>query len=678
MNLLKFIPIKLTLFLILGILTGKTFNLSILTASIFTISLLFILAFLFYKRTSRKSISFGICTVLTMVSIGILAVSLWQPKNHKDHYSHFKNGQANAFEIKVREVLKTTAYSQRYIGEVQKMNGRTTSGKVLLSMPKDSLQTPFKVDHQLLIYGRLAKIKPPLNPHQFDYQKYMEGLGIYHQLRLSKNNFSQSKFYTSTIYGIAASIRTKIISKLREAHFPEEELSIVQALLLGERNDISEDTYDNYKNAGAVHILAVSGLHIGILLLLLQFILRPLEFLPKGKEIKLAFIVLILWGFALLAGFSASVVRAVTMFSFVAYALYLNRPNNTFNILALSMFFILLLINPMLLFQAGFQMSYTAVLAIVWIYPMLQKLWFPKNIILKKIWQLFSVSVAAQLGVLPISLFYFHQFPGLFFISNLLIVPFLGLILSIGIVVIALALANTLPDLLVIGYSKMIQLMNSTIAWVAQQEAFIFKNISFDGFQLVLTYALIIGLLVGLTKVTFRRVVFFLSALLLLQLYTYHARYTSSKCQQLVLLHQIKNSILLHKNGAILNVYSNNQNPTERLVTDYQVAERISKIYYDSLQNSYSLSKKKIHIIDSLGILPTANDVDYLILTQSPKINLERLLDSVQPALLIADGSNFKSHIYRWRKTCLKRKLPFHYTGEKGAFYFNHTRNYKK
>ena len=255
-------------------------------------------------------------------------------------------------------------------------------------------------------------------------------------------------------------------------------MGIIQALLLGQRNSISTETYDNYKDAGAVHILAVSGLHIGILLLLLQFLFRPLEILPKGRTIKLVVIVLLLWCFAFLAGLSASVVRAVTMFSFVAYALYLNRPSNTFNILALSMFFILLLFNPMLLFQVGFQMSYAAVFSIVWIYPMLQRFWTPKNSVLQKIWQLLSVSIAAQLGVLPISLFYFHQFPGLFFISNLLIVPFLGLLLGMGILVMVLALLDILPDFLVLWYNRIISLMNSVVEWVAQQEAFIFKNIS--------------------------------------------------------------------------------------------------------------------------------------------------------------------------------------------------------
>ena len=145
---------------------------------------------------------------------------------------------------------------------------------------------------------------------------------------------------------MAAKIRNHIIEKLKKENFGTEELGVIQALLLGQRNEITSEIDADYKNAGAYHILALSGLHIGILLGLLHFLLKPLELLPKGRTVKLVVIVVLLWGFALLAGLSASILRAVAMFSFVAYALYLNRPTSNFNILALSLFFILLLLDP--------------------------------------------------------------------------------------------------------------------------------------------------------------------------------------------------------------------------------------------------------------------------------------------------------------------------------------------
>ena len=615
MRLLRFIPIKLTIFLVLGILLGHYFDFGVQLPLLFTIACISFLGVLFYKQTHRKSNSFGIAALLTTVCIGILSVSLWKPKNKTDHYLNQNLKNEHTWYLKVREVLKPTAYADRYIGLLYRMDDQMVSGKVIINYSSDSVHQKLSVDDGLLIYGKLDKVGPPLNPHQFDYKNYLEGLGIYHQIRIDANNHLVLKDPSKTIYGIAAAFRKTIRSKLEQADFGKDELGIIQALLLGQRNDISEATYNNYKNAGAVHILAVSGLHIGVLLLLLEFILSPLERLPKGKTFKLVVIVALLWCFALLAGLSASVVRAVTMFSFVAYALYLNRPSNTFNILALSMFTILLVFNPMLLFQVGFQMSYAAVFAIVWLYPMLLRFWSPKNIFVKKVWQLLAVSIAAQLGVLPINLFYFHQFPGLFFISNLLIVPFLGLVLGMGILVIALALLNSLPDFLVKGYNALIKLMNSVIEWVAQQEAFIFKNISFDWAQLILSYIIIIGIVSALTKPNFKRTVAFLLGIIGFQFWMTFELYHTQQTNTLFVAHQTKNSILMHQKGDFLKVMTYNDAVTNRIVTNYKVAARINTIKHHQLQNSYEFENKKVIVVQFWGLparryrLPTPHPI---------------------------------------------------------------------
>lgn len=671
MNLLKFVPIKLTIFLVTGILLGSHFNLTILYSFGITGIFISILALLFFTSKNRNSVSFGIVMTLTTISIGVLSINLWQPTNWSDHYSHYNISERGTYTLKIREALKSNSFSDRYVVVVKEVNRQKTSGKIILNIPVDTTKNTLQVDYELTTYGLLNEIRPPLNPHQFDYQAYLKSLGIYHELKIERDANYLSKNYSTSLFGIAALARNKIVFKLEKAGFGQDELGIIQALLLGQRNSISAETYNNYKDAGAVHILAVSGLHIGILLLLLQFIFRPFERLPNGKTIKLVVIVVLLWCFAFLAGLSASVVRAVTMFSFVAYALYLNRPSNTFNILALSMFFILLLFNPMLIFQVGFQMSYAAVFSIVWIYPMLQQFWFPKNIILKKIWQLLSVSIAAQLGVLPISLFYFHQFPGLFFISNLLIVPFLGLLLGMGILVMVLALLDTLPDFLVLWYNRLIGLMNSVIEWVAQQEAFVFKNISFDGMQLLFSYAMIISILALYTKVNFKKVLVFLITVIAFQSWLLYATMNDAKKEKLLLLHQTKNSVLVHQKGNQLAIHKTDSLVNKRLLTDFKIGENLIISTKQLLKNSYEIEKKKLLVIDSTGIYTsTETPADYLLLTQSPKINLNRLLDSLQPKQIIADGSNYKSYIKRWEATCAKRKLPFHYTGEKGAFYF--------
>jgi len=651
-----------------GILLGHYFPFDSRFALGGTLLFLISLGILYRYERDTKSVWFGLLAGSTTMALGAFIIIKAQPQQDKYHYSTLALSQQSVWRLKIKEVLKPTAFSERYIAEIKSVDSLFATGKLILSKSLSDSLTTLSVDDELWVIAKLTAISAPLNPHQFSYRDYLEQLGVYHQMRLAPNDYHKTENPTRTIFGIAAGARNHIIGKLRNEGFGQEELGVIQALLLGQRTDISKETYDNYKDAGAVHILALSGLHIGILLLVLQFILRPLEYLPHGKKISLLLTVLLLWGFAFLAGLSPSIVRACTMFSFVAYALYLNRPSNTFNILALSMFFILLFINPNLLFQVGFQMSYAAVLAIVWIYPLLQKLWYPKFKPVRYVWQLLSVSVAAQLGVLPISLFYFHQFPVLFFISNLLIIPALGFILGTGILVIFLSLINQLPDSLAWLFNILISYMNTIVAWVAKQEDFIFKDISFDGAQLLLAYTLIAALALLLAQLNFKRMVFFLTGLLCLQGYTMYKGYTSTQKSDVLVLHQTKNTIILAKNGSDTTVFTSDSTAAQYPVIDVKIGERIRTVAYDTLANSYLIHGKSFLVLDSLGIYTPEKLEQTVLLTHSPKINLDRLISTTNPTQIIADGSNYTSYIARWKATCIKRKIPFHYTGEKGFY----------
>ena len=670
MKLLAFVPIKLTLLLVVGILIGHYFPFNSSYALWLTVFLFVILGFVYRYERNTKSIRFGIFSYLTTLSLGIFIILSAQPKQDTHHYSNLLLTQKPVWQLQIREVLKPTNFSERYIAEIQGVDNLYATGRLIVTRNfQDSLQ-PLQVDDELLTISQLTEIKKPLNPHQFNYNMYLKQLGIFHQLRLEASTYAPKTNPSKTVFGIAAKARNHIIKQLKKEGFGKEELGVIQALLLGQRNDISKETYDNYKNAGAVHILALSGLHIGILLLVLQFLLRPLDSIPQGKKIRLLLTVLLLWGFAFLAGLSASLVRACTMFSFVAYALYLNRPSNTFNILALSMFFILLFINPNLLFQVGFQMSYAAVLSIVWIYPLLQKFWYPKAKPIRYVWQLLSVSVAAQLGVLPISLFYFHQFPGLFFVSNLLIVPALGIILGTGILVVILSLINLLPDRLAWFYNEVISYMNTIVVWVAAQEDFIFKQISFDGIQLIFAFCTIIALVLVLAKMNFKRVVYFLISVLCFQQYTLYQEIRAGQEKEVLLLHQTKNTVLVDRNGTIATVYTSDSIRAHTPLSDLKIGERIEAIHFDTLVNSYFIHERSIIILDSLWTYLAEKKGSSLVLTNSPKINLERVIANTKPKIIIADGSNYMSYINRWKVTCMEREIPFHYTGEKGFYSF--------
>ena len=623
------------------------------------------------KKQDRKGVPyFEVLTSLITLCLGVFVVGISMGSGTPNHYSKLDLGHEKVWQLKVGEALKHNTFSHRYITQIIGADGDAASGKLLFSLSVDSTLKRLQVDDEFLIYAKPEDIHPPLNPYQFDYRSYLEKQGIQHQIRTDYAAIVKKKHAAKTLFGAANNFREHIISKLKEKSFGTEELGVIEALILGKRDDISESTYNNYKNAGAVHILAVSGLHVGIILFLLEFILAPLARLPKGKTIKLVLVVLLLWSYAFIAGLSPSIVRAVTMFSFVAYALYLNRPTNSFNIIALSMLFILL-VKPLFVFQVGFQMSYAAVFAIVWIYPKLQKFWFPEHIIIRKAWQLLSVSIAAQLGVVPISLFYFHQFPALFFISNLLVIPFLGLILGFGILVIILALVDFLPQFMVDGFNWVIQLMNSVVGWVAQQEGFIIKNIPFDSVQLLLGYLIIITLVIFLSKPKWKTALTLFGGIIVFQGWMIWNQFQVHQKETVILTHRSRNTVLLHQSGSSLSVITSDNTNIGNIGTDYAVAERIQKLDTVQLQNSYKIGEKKLFVVDSLTVFPLEKRLDYLLLTQSPEINLERVLDSIKPKQVLADGSNFPSLIKKWKQTCIQKEIPFHYTGEKGFYVFD-------
>ncbi|MEP3839107.1 MAG: ComEC/Rec2 family competence protein [Algibacter sp.] len=635
--------------------------------------LVLLVFYIISRKSFIKTIWFGSTAFLVMISIGIITTTIHDQKNLSNHYTKVISNKVDStytVTFRVREAIKPGNYYNKYIVDIFEVNSTKTSGKTLLNIQKDTLTPSLIVDEVYISRAPFKHLIPPLNPHQFDYKSYLKKQYIFHQLFINNEWLFPVKQKGVTFFGIAAKLRQHINKKLEPYHFKPDELAIINALILGQRQDISKAVYTNYTNAGAIHILAVSGLHVGIILLILSFIFKPLERFKHGKLIKTILLVSLLWSFALIAGLSASVTRAVTMFSIVTIALNLKRPTNIYNTLAISMF-VILLIKPMFLFDVGFQLSYLAVFAIVAIDPLIYKLWKPKYWLTDKVWHTFTVTVSAQFGIIPVSLYYFHQFPGLFFVSNIVIIPFLGIILGLGLFIILLALLNTLPQFVADGYGYIIDLMNTFIAWVSKQDAFLLKDISFSLLYVFVSYALIITSIRFLIKRNYQNLKQFLIAILIVQS-AFIFNTLTKPSNEFIVFHKSRFSLLghtLHNKIVVSSDFDSITKSTNKIIRDYTVGNHISYLEEQNISALYQLKNKNILVVDSLGIYNIKTiKPDYVLLRQSPKINLNRLIDSLNPKLIIADGSNYKSYVERWEQICRKRKLPFHQTSKKGAF----------
>lgn len=667
--------LRLSLYLIAGILAAFYFPAkkeSILVFGIITI-LFFFFAYFRAKSKLFPDSLFGIASFILIFSLGYVATYFSLAENQPNHYINQDFGEVeNAIILgKISEELKPSRFSQRFILETESLisdkQPREITGKLLLNIKIDSLHlSTLKPGMKVLLPWTPVEIKEPLNPFQFSYRNYVKRLKVEGQMNTEVSRIRATGLEENSLLSYAWGIREELIYNLKKHNFGKDELAVFQALILGQRRDISDNLYKNYAAAGAIHILAISGLHIGILLLILNFLLKPLQRFKFGKYIKPLLLILLLWSFALLTGFSPSVVRAVSMFSFIAIGLQLKRKTSLLNSLFLSLF-VILLINPYYIFQVGFQLSYLAVFSIIMFQPLIYKLFTPSIKVIDYLWKLTSVSLAAQIGVIPLGLYYFHQFPGLFLLSNLVVLPFLGVILATGILVIILASVNLLPRFVGDFFNSILKILNVFIEWIGGIDSFVFSGIDLNLFQSLCLYMILLGIIICLRKVNFYRLCFILISILVFQVSWLYSKIIIP-ASELVIFHKPKESIFGIKENEKLKVYSENYS-TKSFLDDYIRVRHIEKTSYDSIPEIMNLSEKLILIIDTTRNYNIDNfKPKILILKNSPKINLERLINQFSPDQIIADGSNYYSFIDRWRETAMNKKIPFHYTGEKGAY----------
>lgn len=675
----QFIPTYIVVFLVLGIITGYYIQINQIVVTAFLCIEMVALLVVYNKAKHLKVFAyyFSLLTFLVSFTIGIAAINAKNELNWGKHFANYVKKEINqnekvSLKVTIEKVLKPHFNQHKFEAKVVSINQNHCKGKILLNLKTDSVSRPFEIDETLVINTPLKLIEGPKNPYSFDYQKYLQKQHIHYQVFIASDDIQSLGKDATSLKGFAGRVRSKINQQLEPYAIPKEEMAVINALLLGQRQDISKELMESYSKAGAIHILAVSGLHIGIILMMLHFLLKPLEFVKNGRLFKLLLLVLLLWVYALIAGLSPSVVRAVMMFTVVAIGLNLNKRVAVLHTLIISVL-ILLLINPYYLFEVGFQMSYAAVFSIVLFQPVLQSFWTPKIRIVRFYWNLLAVSVAAQLGVLPISLFYFHQFPGLFFITNLLIIPFLGIILMGGLLVFLLALLNMLPIVVVKVYSTLIFLMNLLVKWVSIQESFLISEIHFNYSKLIALLFLIVMVLVFLKNSTYKNLKYLLMVVIALQLVVFYTKYETEKRNELIVFYKSKQSVVVRKIGRELIIYSDSEPiKREKFISDFKTANAIENVKVQKPQNIFFYNNKVILLIDENSVYRINGlKPDIVILKSSPKINLKRLIEELQPKQIVVDATNYHNYVKNWEITCAQTKTPFHHMGQKGAFILN-------
>lgn len=683
----KHIPfLRFLLPLMAGIIAAWYFQLSLDIAAL-TATLAFVSLGFYYilKRKRIAPILFGSTLNLMLIAIAIALVQVKQPSFQKNWLGHHYN-KNNVTVIRLLEPLSEKEKSFKALAEFISIKDshaiKPVSGKLMLYFRKDSTPPLLKYGSVIITEKFIPLIKNAGNPGGFDYVRYAMFNGITHQLFLNRNDYiihkqTKQNTFQKWIYNAKAFILTVLRKNIRG----DEEVSVAEALLIGYRDDLDRDLVQAYSNTGVVHVIAISGLHLGLIYWLLLILLKPLDKRKELKWLKPIIAISCLWVFSLLTGAGASVVRAAFMFSIIGLGELIGKKGNIYNSMGVSAF-IMLLWNPFLLWDVGFQLSYAAVLSIViFMKPIYH--WFSiSNLLLDKLWQLSAVTLSAQILTLPLCIYHFHQAPNLFLITNIVAVPLSSIILFGELLLIVVSFSSLLSQAAGFVLSYLLKWMNGFITWVDHFSIAVTDGIMHTPFQTVLLYLFIASTAVWLlnknmkgVKLSFICLILFfgLQSFYLLQtkkqnkLIVYNLSQHSAVDLMLGNTYLFTGDTILLQDGFLRNFH-------------LKPSRIVSRTYAHALkpnlfsQNVFRINNKTIVFLHENYWFKEQKEkikADVLIVSHNPRLYIEHLLKSIEPGLIIFDSSNPMWKINKWKEDCKQFQIPFYTTGEQGAFVMN-------
>lgn len=681
---------------IAGIVWGFKVTTVPVTTGIWICSALFILLCgLLWQRKRTGFIYrnwfYGLCLNLLLGMAGILVVSIHQ-------FTPVDRSEYGTFLVIVEE---PPVEKENSIQTAVRIRAHNTDSlwvaydeNVIVYFRKDTLSRKMKQGDLLIVNTTLNPVENEGNPYEFDYRGYLG------KRYISRSAFVESgkcqyldSYAQGPLRNLSNRIRIVLLDIYRRAGLQGNELAVASALVLGYKADLDDILRGAYSASGAMHVLAVSGLHVGIIYLIFSSVLNFIPFLRQKKWIKSLVLLCILWLYALVTGMPPSVMRAATMFSFIIAGEALRRRAYIYNSITASAF-LLLAINPALLYDVGFQLSYTAVAAIVFFHPKIYSLlsfnkWLPDQA-----WNLTCVSIAAQIGTAPLSLFYFHQFPTYFALTNFVVIP--G---AIAVIYGSFFLFAVSPIPLMLEWAgwvldKILFVFNSSIFLIEKLPGSVVWGIRFQGWEIVSAYLFVA--VISIWMLSARKPYLFASLAVCL-FWTCGAvmeEYHDLSRKRLIIYQTQGNSLLQFINGRDNTVWyeSRKSSFNADIATKSQhIAMKLHESRYATVdtvlhdsymdkfqQNLYvngnfiEFAGKRLAVFSRTNPPPgTAThpvNVDVVVLIQNVNTTLSQIMQICHPATIVVDASNTLSRINRWEKDCMGIGVTFHRTDRDGAF----------
>ncbi len=681
--------VRIAAFFIGGVLLGIYWPeiLSELQASWLALvfSLLFLVFYFLPKSLRGRSTLSGIAGLCAIFILGYVNLLFHTEARQPEHIIH-ANSPIERYQAVVNSSVEEKEKSWRVVLSVkaiqQKKIWKAASGNVLVYISKAS-PVHLSYGDELIIEGTAVELTPPANPYEFDFKRFLTFRNIYHQQFVrSEQIFLLNQYHDHGFLYYSQQARAWASQKMKQFVHGEREQAIALALVLGVTDGLDNELQNAYSASGAMHVLAVSGLHVGIIYWMILLLLKPVRSLSWSAWLIAGISLVCLWAYAFVTGLSPSVLRAVAMFSFVAIAKPFARNTNIYNTLAASAF-ILLIYNPHLIMSVGFQLSYLAVLGIVYLQRPIYRLWEPDSKFLDWCWSISSVSIAAQIATFTLGLLYFHQFPVYFLFSNLFVIPGSFVVLLVGIILLAVSFASPLAA--VVGWllEWSIKILNWGVFAVEDLPYSLINGVYLTTFQCWLLMGAIISVILLFEFRKFRYLVCALVMILAFTFVQWQHYFQEVDKRQLIVYRVNGHGAIEWIDHGKSYFYSDSLllNDLERIrfhIRPNRIASGVGEIHandFSFVKTWEGVTYLNFHGTQLLwlnkkdGRLPDQAETDYLVIGNNAVRSLDQITDKIHFRKIILESSNSQYYSERIKKEAASKNMDVYAVLTEGAFH---------
>lgn len=599
---------------------------------------------------------------LLFLGLGLASSHLFDHKNHGNHIT--KAGSFDQYMAIIDSYTeskpKTYKVTAKVLAVKKDNKWQNVTGETLLYFNKEAGAVP-KYGEIYVLKNTVREIEAPKNPFEFDYKTYQARKNIFTHQFLREGDFIKAgEMKGWTLFQFANSLNVYTHTVFKEILDTPKQMGVAEAMIGGMKAELDFETKQWYSATGAIHVLAVSGMHVVILFVVLNTFLGL--FLNKKKPLFLATILILLWSYAIFTGLSPSVCRSTLMFSMIQLGTFFRRDDNPVNTLLLSGI-ILLTIVPTWLYDVGFQLSYLAVLGIMVIYPKLKTLFYIKWRPVRWVWEISAVSIAAQIFTLPLTLYYFHQFPNYFLLANPIVSLVSTFMLPIGLLLLFVFKIPLLGSALGFIFKWLIDILNYSVYLIAE-----LPNALTTGLSISFTTVLLLFLAIAFVLLFVKN-----KEIIYIQLIAITCLFLSISGASQLLMQKNQREITFHfiPNGwgiSIIEGRSATFISTDSLCNEPLIYQFHLKNYYDARGiknfNTQKIATKGNFIIhDTHGNIQWIKTPNGRIISENSKYlicseNAIKELDSISEfdGTIILDGSNKKWIVEKIKAQAEQRK----------------------